>query len=88
MPKQALKQRLNQLQNELNETSELDEADRVSLLAIMQQIGDRIEGVSAVQSDEYLIQGLSQATEQFKTKHPTLTMIIGRVSQALSNLGI
>ena len=94
MATSELRDHLAQLHEELEQTASVDEASRrllVEGLHDIQQILDRgeSEGDEAkAEGEPGLVERLRAATRDFEESHPTLTTAVGRVADALSNLGI
>ena len=87
MPREHLEELLHRLQQELSDPRELD-ADTSERL---RDLHDRIENVLGeddVDPDAHdLGDRLDEAVEAFGEEHPSLTMSIRRVIQALRSLG-
>ena len=87
MPKNALREELERLHRELSETSTLDEEARALLGELAEEIermlAEETSGAAAPLADR-----LRAATERFEETHPQLTAVVGRVADALANLGI
>jgi len=45
-------------------------------------------GEETSDENESLLERLNEATRHFEESHPTLTAMVGRVAESLSNLGI
>jgi hypothetical protein len=87
MPTRPLQEVLNELQEALEATADLDAGLRDELRATASEINQ------ALDSDEESVLGqlgarLQAALERFEGQHPQLTGIVGRVADALADLGI
>lgn len=84
---QRLRQTLEQLHEELEQADSLDPGSRELLREVM---GDIREALDRPQTSESasLLDRLREATGEFEESHPRLTAAVGRVADALSNLGI
>ncbi len=84
---ETLRERLDQLHAELAKTESVDERSREALESLLRDIQALLEQ-SGAQPQPSLRERLSQATRDFEESHPTLSATLGRVADALSNLGI
>ena len=86
-----LRERLEQLHAELARTDSVDgEARRAleSVLADIQEILERDSAAPPREEHASLADRLSEATRHFEESHPTLATTVGRVVDALANMGI
>jgi ElaB/YqjD/DUF883 family membrane-anchored ribosome-binding protein len=90
MPKAQIRERIQELLAELEQIEAEDSAARDRLTQVLQEIREAIEASEEATSDrsDSLIERLNDATRQFEESHPTLTAMVGRVAESLSNLGI
>lgn len=87
---ETLRQRLEELHAELARTESVDASAREALQAVLgdiQALLARSEGEES-QSPSSLSERLSEATRHFEESHPTLATTMGRVIDALNNMGI
>ena len=84
---QNLRATLEQLHAELAKTESVDERSREALESLLRDIQTLLEQ-SGARPHPSLRERLSQATRDFEESHPTLSATLGRVADALSNLGI
>jgi ElaB/YqjD/DUF883 family membrane-anchored ribosome-binding protein len=84
---ETLRERLEQLHAELEKTGSVDERSREALEHLVRDIQELLEE-SGEPPHPSLRERLSQATRDFEESHPTLSATLGRVADALSNLGI
>ena len=86
MPREELGRLLEELATQLEQTDALDEGDRVALEQLHRRIG------AALTADADSTGGSGEAVadliDRFETSHPTLTMTLGRIMDALNKLGI
>ena len=85
-----LREHLEELHSELASTEAVDDRSRELLgevLGDIQTLLDR-SGPDQDQEPEGLVERLRDATRQFEETHPKLAAAVGRVVNALSNLGI
>ena len=87
MPERALREELEHLHRELSETTSLDPEAQALLSELAGDI-ERLLADKASGSGEPLADRLVAATERFERTHPKLTAVVGRVADALANLGI
>jgi len=89
MPRDELGRLLEDLTSQLEQADALDEADRAALTHLQERIGTALAGdgdeaaAPAGQGDS-----ISDLVDRFETSHPTLTMTLGRIMDALNKLGI
>jgi seryl-tRNA synthetase len=90
MQKEQLRKRIQELLGELEQIEAVDQGARDRLADVLREIRQAVEESSEESSDEResLLERLNEATQQFKESHPTLTAMVGRVADSLSNLGI
>lgn len=90
MPRQQLRERLEELHRELEATEAVeDESARRLLEELMEEIREVLE--RSEDSDERhapLLERLQEATVRFEESHPGLARTAARVVDALSALGI
>lgn len=86
MPREELGRLLEDLATQLERADALDEGDRAALEQLHRRIG------AALASDADSTGGSGEAVadliDRFETSHPTLTMTLGRIMDALNKLGI
>ena len=88
MPKQELRTRLADLHAELGKTSSVDAESRRLLEEVLHDIQGVLEPQSGSSEPETLSERLRDATHSFEESHPTLYTVVGRVVDALANMGI
>jgi len=90
MPKQQLRECIQELLDELDQSDAVDADARRRLTALLDEIQRAVEADSepSGEEDESLTDRLNEATRQFEDSHPTLTRLVGRIAESLSNLGI
>jgi hypothetical protein len=87
VPRRALSDELEHLQRELAETTTLD-AETRELLGEMAADIERLLAQDESGGAAPLAERLRAATERFEETHPKLTAVVGRLADALANLGI
>ena len=92
MPKEQLRQRSEELLEELEQTDAIDADARDRLAGVLAEIRGAVDGKTGDgdegDEDESLVDRLNEATRHFEESHPTLTAMVGRIADSLSNLGI
>ena len=90
MPKAQLNERIQELLSELEQVEAADQAARERLTSVLSDIREAIAegGEETSDENESLLERLNEATRHFEESHPTLTAMVGRVAESLSNLGI
>ena len=81
---------LKELRNELERTESLRERDREHLERLVDEIQALLTHSAGTlrPADDSTIDRLRDTTGRFEVSHPQLTAILGRVIDALSNMGI
>ncbi len=87
MSHRELEDLLEELQQELNEGSSLDEDARNQLADLQVRIGQLL-GNDPDTPDTHLSASLTRNIERFESSHPALTMVLGRIADILNKLGI
>jgi chromosome segregation ATPase len=90
MPKKQLRARIQELLGELEQVEEIDQEARNRLANVLHDIREAVadSGEDAPDENESLLERLNEATRHFEESHPTLTAMVGRIADSLSNLGI
>lgn len=87
MPKNKIRELLEQLQGELDQVDPQDEKGRKLLENITADIDSFLQKSDA-QSDESILQRLQDTIDHFNIEHPKLTMALSEIMSILSNAGI
>jgi archaellum component FlaC len=90
MDKQHLQERLQELHAELQEVDSVDAGQRETLQRLRNDIEALLARRETLEAHHYksLAERLREDIEQLKASHPQATMLMGRVIDALANLGI
>jgi uncharacterized protein DUF4404 len=90
MDPQELRAMLEQLHAELGNAQSVDEGEREMLKHLMADIQTVLarSGEGAPPHYQPLIQRLGEAVKHFEASHPTLTLLMGRALDTLSNAGV
>ena len=88
MERQPLRDTLDQLHAELERNESLDVESREALEGLVGDIREALARSEGGSAHAGLIDRLREATRKFEESHPTLTAAVGRVADALSNMGI
>lgn len=84
-----LRETLEELEQELEQSQALDPQSRERLARVLEEVRELLgEGVEPREEHRTLLDRLREATREFEEEHPTLAETVGRVATALSNLGI
>ncbi len=88
--KEQLRKHLEALHGELSNTSLVDESSKQLLEEVLEDIRKLLAQAEPPDGDEPdgLADRLRDATRSFEESHPTLSTAVGRVIDALTNLGI
>ena len=89
MTDQNLRELLEKIHNELEQTEVTDEAERerlrhleADIRTLLQRSGEKAE------TDESMLERFQDSIDHFETSHPQLTMMISQMMTILSNAGI
>ena len=89
---QALQRTLAALREQLETATEVDQAARSELETAMDHLQQQLDGSgedgASLDIHPSFVERLSRAADQFEGSHPRLTGALGRVLNALSDLGI
>jgi hypothetical protein len=90
MPKKELENLLDELAGQLEQDDQLDADELAALGELHARIGGVLAEDSARQEDagQGVNEPLAELVDRFETTHPTLTMTLGRIMDALNKLGI
>lgn len=89
MGKDQLRDDLARLHQELSETPSLGEGERELLVEVLRDIEALLErDESGAEEHETLADRLNGAMDRFEDQHTSLTAAVGRIANALSNLGV
>ncbi len=87
MPKNKIRELLEQLRGELEQVSPQDQKGRDLLENITADINSFLQDPD-VEADESVLQRLQDTIDHFNIEHPTLTMALSEIMSILSNAGI
>jgi hypothetical protein len=90
MDDQELRELIEKLHAEIQETRSVDEKGRELLSHLDSDIRDLLEqtGGTGIPVHPSTLQRLEQGIDQFEVTHPTLTILISKLLEALSTAGI
>ena len=87
MPRERLRQKLDELHAELEQTKELDDEDRQHLAAVMGEIREAVDQ-SGPASRGSFTDRLKESLTRFEASHPRLAALVREISTTLSEAGI
>lgn len=87
MPKNKIRELLEQLQGELDQVDPQDAKGRELLENITTDINSLLQDPN-IQTDESVLQRLQDSIDHFNIEHPKLTMALSEILSILSNAGI
>lgn len=87
MPKNKIRELLEQLQGELDQIGPQDTKGRELLENITADINSLLQDPN-IQTDESVLQRLQDSIDHFNIEHPKLTMALSEIMSILSNAGI
>ncbi len=89
MERQQLHERLKELHAELEDAPSVDTESRELLRSLVDDIREMLKDSGAETLEPHgVTDQLREAARRFEESHPTLATTVGRVADALSNLGI
>jgi hypothetical protein len=87
-PKRKLTDILHELHESLERSPELGDDAREALRDAASDISEALDQEEPSERDQGFAEQLNQALERFEGEHPKLTAVVGRIADALSDLGI
>ena len=89
MAREKLQRLIATLQDELGATESVDDESRQALQQLIRDIEEIASGDAPATGSEASATGqLENATLQFESEHPKLSMILGEIMDTLGKLGI
>src|SRR5690606_39982620 len=88
MPAQDLRQKLDHLRSQLEQTPPLDAEERATIQTLIEQLETQLALDSPPPADETLVDGINLAVERFEVSHPTLAGALRNIMQSLVSMGI
>ncbi len=90
MKKRRLHKTMKELRAELKKTKPADENVRAHIQSLLHEIDALIDEPGEIPSHRYqqFLERLRESARHFESSHISLTLAVGRVVEALSNMGI
>jgi len=89
VPRNQLRESIEHLQEELSSGEPLSSEERARLEAVLGEVSGILEEEESEESDDgFGFDDLPKLVERFETTHPNLSLVLGRIADALSQLGI
>jgi len=90
MPRKQLAELLEKLREEIHAEQSLSGEDREELVNLREQIGGLLaEGEDQdLPESSALMSPLQRGIDRFERSHPSLTMLLGRIMDTLTKMGI
>ena len=89
MPRDQLRVSIQHLQEELSSGEPLSGEDRSELETVLGEVSSMLETEVGEESDqEWTFGDLPTMVERFEATHPKLAVVLGRIADSLSQLGI
>jgi hypothetical protein len=90
MPKTELVRLLAELETELRQDPDLGAEDRQALLEMQGRIESLLQRERPIETagGEEFLSPITEYVDRLESAHPTTTMILGRIADALNKLGI
>ncbi|HXD11109.1 MAG TPA: DUF4404 family protein [Anaerolineales bacterium] len=88
MTDKKLGELLEELHNELSNTEAVDEKGRELLRALNSDIQKLLDQSRDRGSDDSLLERMQDTIDHFEDTHPTLTLALSHIMNALNNAGI
>lgn len=86
MPRERLRQLLDELRAELDASGDLDDDARQALSALSDDIDRRVSDEAAAGATP--LEGLGDAALRLESRHPRLAQLLGQIGDTLGKLGI
>ncbi|MCG8316737.1 MAG: DUF4404 family protein [Pseudomonadales bacterium] len=87
MPKQKLKESVEQLRSELSQTESLPDEQREELTDLAARIDAMLNGEND-HWEEKLVDGLEQKLLEYEEEHPVIARLVSEIVKTLSNIGV
>ena len=90
MPKTELANLLAELEAQLRQDPDLGEEDRRALAEMQRRIEALLGDAGSMEhsGEDDLLSPITEYVDRLENAHPTTTMILGRIADALNKLGI
>ncbi len=90
MPRKQLAELLKQLQKEIDAQESLGAEDRARLARLNSEIGRLLADEQDADTDESsdLAGAIQRGIDRFERSHPTVTLLLGRIMDTLTKMGI
>lgn len=88
MPRTEMEQLLAELRKQVAGSRELSAGQRARMEALREQIAERLAADEVPPEEEGLREQVREHIDEFQRTHPTLTMVLGRILDALNKMGI
>ncbi len=88
MPREELGRLLEDLAAQLERADSLDDRERAALAELQARIGAALAESESAEAPADAGEGIADLIDRFENSHPTLTMTLGRIMDALNKLGI
>jgi hypothetical protein len=89
VPRNQLRESIHHLQEELSSGEPLSSGDRTELETVLGEVSEILDSEDAQASAEGKSLGdLPTLVERFESTHPKLAVVLGRIADSLSQLGI
>jgi hypothetical protein len=89
MQNEKLQMMIAELEKELSGLQSVDDESRQRLLEAIQELRSTLNGNTASQPPRHLVTDrLQDVVEKFEGSHPTLTLTLSRLIDALAEIGI
>ena len=89
VPRDQLRESIQHLQEELATGEPLSSGDRAELNTVLTEVSDILDSTgSGASVDGNSLGDLPTLVERFESTHPKLAVVLGRIADSLSQLGI
>lgn len=90
MPQTEIGRLLEELEGQMSAGGQIGESDRAALRELQARIAAVLTGEDAddVGTEQVAAEPIADYIDRFESSHPTLTMTLGRIMDALNKLGI
>ena len=88
MPREELGRLLEDLAAQLERADALDDEERAALAELQARIGAALAGGEEAGTPTGTDESIADMIDRFENSHPTLTLTLGRIMDAINKLGI
>jgi hypothetical protein len=88
VPRDQLREFIHHLRDELAGGEPLSKQDRARLEGVLGEVSELLESEAKPSTGSELFEELREFAERFEESHPAMAIVLGRIADSLSQLGI